>query len=147
MFPSFSCQTNLFPLISPNTGSFWGQMVFFLLQQFDYIPHAWKVLLTVFCQFYLSSRFPFLDMSSFIFLKSLSESLWCWERMKVEGEGDNRGWDVCMASPTQWTWVWVNSSVGDGQGGLECCSPWGHRVGHDWATEMNWKHLESDIPL
>ena len=25
------------------------------------------------------------------------------------GEGDNRGWDVWMASPTQWTWVWVNS--------------------------------------
>ena len=25
--------------------------------------------------------------------------------------------------------------VGDGQGGLVCCSPW---VGHDWATELNW---------
>ena len=25
------------------------------------------------------------------------------------GEGDNRGWDGWMASPTQWTWVWVNS--------------------------------------
>ena len=23
------------------------------------------------------------------------------------------------------------------QGGLVCCSPWGHRVGHDWATELN----------
>ena len=29
---------------------------------------------------------------------------WCWERLKV-GEGDGRGWDGCMASPTQWTWV------------------------------------------
>ena len=28
--------------------------------------------------------------------------------------------------------------IGDGQGGLACCSPWGHRVGHDWATELNW---------
>ena len=29
---------------------------------------------------------------------------------KIEGgEGDNRGWDGWMASPTQWTWVWVNS--------------------------------------
>ena len=27
--------------------------------------------------------------------------------------------------------VWVNSGVGDGQGGLACCSPWGCRVGHD----------------
>ena len=28
--------------------------------------------------------------------------------------------------------------VGDGQGSLGCCSPWGCRVGHDWATEPNW---------
>ena len=33
---------------------------------------------------------------------------WCWERLKVGGEGDDRGWDGWMASPTQWTWVWVN---------------------------------------
>ena len=26
--------------------------------------------------------------------------------------------------------------AGDGQGGLVCYSPWGHRVGHDWATEL-----------
>ena len=29
--------------------------------------------------------------------------------------------------------------VGDGQGSLVCCSPWSCRVGHDWATELNWK--------
>ena len=34
---------------------------------------------------------------------------WCWERLEVGGEGDDRGWDGWMASPTQWTWVWVNS--------------------------------------
>ena len=34
---------------------------------------------------------------------------WCWERLKAGGEGDNRGWDGWMASPTQWPWVWVNS--------------------------------------
>ena len=33
---------------------------------------------------------------------------WCWDRLKA-GEGDNRGWDGWMASPTQWTWVWANS--------------------------------------
>ena len=33
---------------------------------------------------------------------------WCWERLKVGGEGDNRGWDGWMASPTRWTWVWVS---------------------------------------
>ena len=31
--------------------------------------------------------------------------------------------------------------VGDGQGSLACCSPWDHRVGHDWATELNWGSL------
>ena len=31
------------------------------------------------------------------------------ERLKVGGEGDNRGWDGWMASLTQWTWVWVDS--------------------------------------
>ena len=33
---------------------------------------------------------------------------WCWERLRAGGEGDDRGWDGWMASPTQWTWVWVN---------------------------------------
>ena len=35
--------------------------------------------------------------------------LWCWERLRAEGEGDDRGWDGWMASPTQWVWVWVDS--------------------------------------
>ena len=33
---------------------------------------------------------------------------WCWERLRAGGEGDDRGWGGWMASPTQWTWVWVN---------------------------------------
>ena len=36
--------------------------------------------------------------------------LWCWERLRAGGEGDDRGWDGWMASPTQWTWVWVKST-------------------------------------
>ena len=38
-----------------------------------------------------------------------SKRPWCWEILKAGGEVDNRGWDGWMASPTQWTWVWVNS--------------------------------------
>ena len=34
---------------------------------------------------------------------------WCWERLKTEEKGGNRGWDGWMASQTQWTWVWANS--------------------------------------
>ena len=35
--------------------------------------------------------------------------LWSWEGSGLGGKGDDRGWDGWMASPTQWTWVWVNS--------------------------------------
>ena len=31
--------------------------------------------------------------------------------------------------------------VGDGQGGLACCASWGCKVGHNWATELNWTEL------
>ena len=34
---------------------------------------------------------------------------WCWERLKAGREGGDRGWDVRMASPTWWTWVWASS--------------------------------------
>ena len=30
---------------------------------------------------------------------------WCWGRLKVGGEGDDRGWDGWMAPPTQCTWA------------------------------------------
>ena len=67
------------------------------------------------------------------------EKTWCWKRLKVGGEGDDRGWDGWMASLTQWTWVWVNSGSWwwtEGPGMLQSMgSP---RVGHDWATELNW---------
>ena len=32
-----------------------------------------------------------------------------WERLRAGGEGGDRGWNICMASLTQWTWVWANS--------------------------------------
>ena len=32
-----------------------------------------------------------------------------FEGLGARGEGDDRGWDGWMASPTQWMWVWVNS--------------------------------------
>ena len=32
---------------------------------------------------------------------------------------------------------WI-PGVGDGQGGLACCDSWGHRVGHDWGTDLIW---------
>ena len=62
----------------------------------------------------------------------LSENPWCWERLKAGGEEDDRGWDD----------RWLNGNefeqaleVGDGQGGLARCSPWG-RKGRTWL--INW---------
>ena len=40
---------------------------------------------------------------------------WCWERLKVGGKGDDRGWDGWIASPTQWTWVKLWELVMDGK--------------------------------
>ena len=60
---------------------------------------------------------------------------WCWERLKA-GEGEDSGWDGWMASMTQWTWVWAISCVGDGQGSLVCCIPWGCKES-DMTEELN----------
>ena len=62
---------------------------------------------------------------------------WFWERLRAE-EGDDRGWDGWMASPTRWTWVWVDSGSWwwTGRPGML----WfvgSQRVQHDWATELN----------
>ena len=64
---------------------------------------------------------------------------WCWERLRAGGEGDNRGWDGWMASPTQWTWVWVDSGSWwwTERPGVLWFMGW-QRVEHDWATELNW---------
>ena len=53
----------------------------------------------------------------------------------------DRGWDGWMASPTQWTWVWVNSRSWwwTGRPGMLWFTEL-QRVGHDWATELNWRH-------
>ena len=64
---------------------------------------------------------------------------WCWERLKAGGEGDDKGWDGWMASPTQWTWVWVSSRNWwwTGKPGV-LQSVGSQRVRHDWATQLNW---------
>ena len=60
----------------------------------------------------------------------------------IEGKrkrGD-RGWDDWMASLIQWMWVWVNSRSWWWKGRPGMLQSMGsQRVGHDWATELNWK--------
>ena len=64
---------------------------------------------------------------------------WCWARLKVGGEGNDRWWGGWMVSLTRRTWIWVSSGswwwtrkpvV------LPCCSPWGCKASD--ITELNW---------
>ena len=81
---------------------------------------------------------------------------WCWEWLKVGGEGDNRGWGSWIESPTQWIWGWVNARswwwtgrpgvlqsmrmqrVGHNWAAGVLQSMRMQRVGHNWATELNY---------
>ena len=65
-----------------------------------------------------------------------------WERLRTGGEGDDSGWDGWMASPTTMvmglggfrSWCWT------GRPGMLLFMG-SQRVGHDWATELNWTLL------
>ena len=67
---------------------------------------------------------------------------------KIEGRrrGDDSGWDGWMASPTQWTWVWVDSGSRwwTGRPGVLWFTG-SQRVGHDWVTEQNWTELKDGL--
>ena len=63
--------------------------------------------------------------------------------LKVRGEWDYTGWNGWMASPTQWTWVWVNSRSWwrtERPGMLRFMGS--QRVRHDWA--LNWTEGRCD---
>ena len=72
------------------------------------------------------------------------EEIWCLERLRAGGEGEDRGWDGWMASLTQWTWVWVDygSWWWTGRPGV-LQSMGSQRFGHDWV--MNWTELNSHL--
>ena len=69
-----------------------------------------------------------------------------WEGLGAEGEGDDREWDGWMASPTRWTWVWVDSGSWwwTGRPGMWWLMG-SQRVGHNWATELNWNNLNTSF--
>ena len=67
---------------------------------------------------------------------------WCWERLKAGGEGDDRGWNGWMPSPTGWTWVWPSSRRWwwTGKPGM-LQSKGSQRLGHNWVTELHQASL------
>ena len=73
---------------------------------------------------------------------------WCWERLRAGGEENDRGWDGCMASPTQWSWVWLDprSWWWTGKAGM-LQSMGSQRVGYNWATELNWTEQTCLLPF
>ena len=84
--------------------------------------------------------------------------LWCWRRLlrvpwtarrynqsilkEISPGCSLVGWNSWMTSPTQWTWVWVNSQSWwwTGRSGVLWFTG-SQRIGHDWATELNWTEL------
>ena len=60
----------------------------------------------------------------------------CWERLRVgaeEGSEDEMAGQHHRCNKHE-----LGHAPGDaeGQGGLACCSPCDHRVGHEWVTEQ-----------
>ena len=75
------------------------------------------------------------DVKSWLIGKDLDAGKdWRCEK-KGTTEDEMVGWHHRLnGHEFEWTPI-----VGDGQGGLECCSPWAcQRVRHDWVTELNW---------
>ena len=67
----------------------------------------------------------------------------CWGRLKAGGEGDNRGWDDWMASPTQWTWVWASSRCWwwTGKPGMLQSIRLQSWTWQSYWTELNWYYI------
>ena len=87
---------------------------------------------------------PNIKLSVFLLSQGSCEQLFYWwpydwEVLGAGGEEDNRGWDGWMASLTRLTWVWVNSWSWWWTGGTGVLRFMGlQRVGHNWATKVNW---------
>ena len=70
------------------------------------------------------------------------EKPWFWERLKAGGEGDDRGWDGWMASPTWWTWISANSRRRWRTGNPGVVQSMGSQiVKHNQVTEQQQKGL------
>ena len=76
--------------------------------------------------------------------KSWLRKDWCWERLKVVGEGHEMiGWHHWPHGHE------FEKTLGDGegQGSLGCCSPWGHKeleTTEDWRTNV-WFEVQLNV--
>ena len=117
----------------------WKLFFSWLLCHFDIFPSLWIVLNT----FFLSGTKASSWIIFYISLLSLTISNFSQQSWLLLLENDI--WNRDLGA----TFIyWLNGhefgwtpGVGDGQGGLVCCDSWGRRVGHDWATQLNWTEI------
>ena len=69
---------------------------------------------------------------------------WCWERLKAGREGDDRGWDGWISSPTRWTWVWASSASWWWTGRPGMLRFMGCKES-DTTEQMNWTELNWNL--
>ena len=69
--------------------------------------------------------------------------LWCWEGLGTGGKGDDKGWDGWMASPTQWTYVWVNWELMMDREAWHAAI---HEVTRSWTWLSDWTELILSTP-
>ena len=93
---------------------------------------------------HILTRWTFVGKVMSLLFNMLSKVLVPWKKSydhpRGGGEGDDREWDDWMVSLIQLTWVWAPPGVGDGQGSLVCCSPWGCKES-DMTEWLNWTEL------
>ena len=74
---------------------------------------------------------------------------WCWERLRAEGEGSNRGWDGWIASLFNGHETEQTLGNSEGQGNLACCSPWGCKeldTTEHWITKILSFQIRLQMP-
>ena len=67
---------------------------------------------------------------------------WCWERLKARDKGTTENEMVGWHHQLDGHEFEHAPGVGDGQGSLACCHPWGHKKS-DMTERMNWRVLKS----
>ena len=107
-----------------------------LLHLFVYLfPHL-QIFKALLIYHFIKAETPILwppDAKSWLIWKDHdARKDWPWEEKGIT-EDEMVGWHHQLNGEFGWT-----LGIGDGQGCLACCSPWGRIVRHDWATELNW---------
>ena len=113
LFLSSALATDASPLTPPGKPNITLELILFNVLGLVFLethPPVLEIFLNYFFGYILPTVF---FLKNYLFLSALElthrKRPWCWERLKAGREGDDRRWDGWTASPTQWTWVWVNS--------------------------------------